>query len=173
MLSRLEEEELGASEDGFGLVQSLYLLLEGSLADFEILHQEVARLVQIRLLVLQLLLLVQSRVPVLLRGCEIALGLGLLPGLVRDLTRLLLDRRIRVLHERLVGLLRVRLGLDRVGLELLRLADDLLDHAHDAASPRGLLVLLEARRRGRAGRLRGLGRAGLEEGLVVEALKLL
>merc|ERR1719165_31957 len=101
------QEELGAREDGFGLVQGLHLLCEGVLAGLEILHQKVARLVQIRLLILQLLLLVQSRGLGLLLGREINLGLRLLTGLVGDRALLLLDRRVRVLHERLVGLLRV------------------------------------------------------------------
>ena len=46
----------------------------------------------------------------------------------------------------------------RAGLELLRVADDLLDHAHDAAGPGRLLVLLEPDSlpcRARAGRTLG------------------
>merc|ERR1719387_1861311 len=93
---------------------------------------------------------------------------GLLLALVRDITRLLLHGRIRVLHESLVSLLRIRLGLDRIRLHGLRLRDDLLEHPHHPTGARGLLVRLEPRRRRRAGRLLLLR---LHEGLVVEALE--
>ena len=62
-----------------------------------------------------------------------------------------------------VRLLRVGLRLDRIRLHGLGIRDDLLDHAHDAARARGLLVLLEARRRRRARRL-------LADGLLHEGL---
>ena len=39
-------DELGSRQAGFCLFESLNLLIPGSLADFEILHDEVARLVQ-------------------------------------------------------------------------------------------------------------------------------
>ena len=59
----------------------------------------------------------------------------------------------RGLHKGLVSLLCIRLGLDRVGLEGLRIGDDLLDHAEEPRRARGLLVVLEAWRRRRARRL--------------------
>merc|ERR1719453_2574015 len=87
----------------------------------------------------------------------VALGDGLGLALARDVPGLLAEREVRVLDEGLVGLLRVRLGLDGVGLERLRVGDDLLDHGEEAARAGGLLVLLEARRRRRPGRLLALG----------------
>ena len=44
-------------------------------------------------------------------GRLVLLGLGLLAGLLRDLPGLLLDGRVRVLHDRLVRLLGVGLRL--------------------------------------------------------------
>merc|ERR1719265_1135329 len=145
--------ELGPRQDGLGLAQRLHLLVARLLADVKVVEREVAALVEVRVLVLVLLLLVVRGLEVLLRGRLVRLGLRLLARLVRDVAVLLLDRRVRVLHERLVRLLRVALGLDGVRLELLRLGDDLLQHAEDAASTALLLVRLEARRRRRAGRL--------------------
>merc|ERR1719265_2121339 len=145
--------ELGPRQDGLGLAQRLHLLVARLLADVKVVEREVAALVEVRVLVLVLLLLVVRGLEVLLRRSLVSLSLRLLARLVRDLAVLLLDRRVRVLHERLVRLLRVALGLDGVRLELLRLGDDLLQHAEDAASTALLLVRLEARRRRRAGRL--------------------
>merc|ERR1719377_441001 len=158
-------------QDGFRLRETLHLLVEGRLARVEVVEREVARLVQISLLVLILLLLVQRGRMVFLRGGLVDLLLGLLFALVRDVAGLLLDRRVRVLHEGLVGLLSIGFSLDGVGFHCLRPRDDLLKHTHDTAGPGGLLVLLEA---GRRRRPRGLSRPGrrLHEGLVVEALEL-
>merc|ERR1719197_1192638 len=136
-------------QDGFRLRETLHLLVEGRLARVEVVEREVARLVQISLLVLILLLLVQRGRMVLLRGGLVDLLLGLLFALVRDVAGLLLDRRVRVLHEGLVGLLSIGFSLDGVGFHCLRLRDDLLKHTHDTAGPGGLVVeALELRERG-------------------------
>merc|ERR1719446_1514789 len=153
LLALLEEAQARASEHGLGLGKRLHLLVEGRLLDLEIIKSEVARLVQVRVLVLVLLLLVHSRRLVLLSRSLVGLRRRLLLGLVRHGAVGLLDGLVRVLHERLVRLLRIRLRLDRLRLQRLRIGDDLLDHAHHTASTRRLLVLLEPRRRRRARRL--------------------
>merc|ERR1719335_1380149 len=148
-----EHGELRARQDRLRLAERLDFLVAGRLPDVEVLQGEVARLVQISVLVHELLLLVHGRLLRLLGRDLVRLSRRLLLGLVRDVTRLLLDRLVRVLHVRLVGLLRIGLSLDRLGLEGLGVAHDLLEHAHDTAGTRRLLVLLEARRRRRAHRL--------------------
>merc|ERR1719446_541864 len=140
LLALLEEAQARASEHGLGLGKRLHLLVEGRLLDLEIIKSEVARLVQVRVLVLVLLLLVHSRRLILLSRGLVGLRRRLLLGLVRHGAVGLLDGLVRVLHERLVSLLRIRLRLER-----LRIGDDLLDHAHHTASARRLLVLLEPR----------------------------
>merc|ERR1719265_762346 len=127
-----ELRELRAREDRLGLAERLDLLVARLLPDIEVLHREVARLVQVRVLILELLLLVLRSLEALLRRGLVRLSSGLLRRLVRDVTGLLLDRRVRVLHVRLVGLLRIGLRLDGVGLELLGLGDDLVQHAEHA-----------------------------------------
>ena len=54
-----EATEAGAGEHGFGLAQAVHLLVEGSLAGVEVVEREVAALVEVRVLVHELLLLVQ------------------------------------------------------------------------------------------------------------------
>merc|ERR1719375_2158355 len=103
-------------QNGLRLPKTLHLLLQRSLARVEVLEREVAGLVQVSLLVLVLLLLVERGDLVLLRVRLVHLLGGLLLALVRDVAGLLLDGGVRVLHEGLVGLLRVGLGLDGVGL---------------------------------------------------------
>merc|ERR1719240_1265397 len=162
---RLQEGAGHAAQDRLGLLEGLDLLLESGLADVEVLHGEVAALVEVRVLRLVLLLHVQRRRKVLLRRDLVALSSGLGLALGGNVTRLLPEREVRVLDEGFVRLLRVR-------LEGLRVRDDLLDHGEQAARTRGLLVLLEARRRRRAGRL--LVRhllADLHELLRVDALE--
>merc|ERR1719378_1953976 len=153
LLALLEEAQARAGGHGLGLGKRLHLLVEGRLLDLEVIKSEVARLVQVRVLVLVLLLLVH--------GC----GLVLLSRGLVGLRRRLLLGLVRVLNERLVRLLRIRLRLDRLRLQRLRIGDDLLDHAHHTASTRRLLVLLEPRRRRRARRL--LLGLRLHEGLLV------
>merc|ERR1719453_1624508 len=156
-----ELRELRARQNRLRLAERLDFLVAGRLPDLEVLQREVARLVEIGVLVHELLLLVHGRLLGLLGRDLVRLCRRLLPGLVRDVARLLLDRLVRVLHVRLVRLLRIALSLDRLSLQRLRVAHDLLQHAHDAAGARGLLVLLEARRRRGADRL--LLRRHLEE----------
>merc|ERR1719240_816084 len=162
---RLQEGAGHAAQNRLGLLEGLDLLLESGLAN-------VAALVEVSVLRLVLLLHVQRRRQVLLRRDLVALSSGLGLALGGNVTRLLPEREVRVLDEGFVRLLRVRLGLDRVSLEGLRVRDDLLDHGEQAARTRGLLVLLEARRRRRAGRLlvRHLA-ADLHELLRVDALE--
>merc|ERR1719174_274810 len=157
----LQKQEFRARQDRLRLAESLDFLVAGRLPDVEILQREVARLVQIGVLVHELLLLVHGRLLGLLGRDLVRLCRRLLFGLVRDVARLLLDRLVRVLHVRLVRLLGIGLSLDRFSLQRLRVTHDLLQHAHDTTGTGGLLVLLEARRRRRAGRL--LLRGNLDE----------
>merc|ERR1719240_1049038 len=149
----LQEQELRARQDRLRLAERLDFLVAGLLPDVEVLQREVARLVQIGVLIHELLLLVHGRLLSLLGRDLVPLCCRLLFSLVRDVARLLLDRLVRVLHVRLVRLLGIGLSLDRFSLERLRVTHDLLQHAHDTTGTGGLLVLLEARRRRRAGRL--------------------
>merc|ERR1719238_1547844 len=143
---------LGSRQDGLRLPQGFDLLVPSLLADVEVLEREVAGLVQVRVLVRKLLRLRHRSLLTLSGSGLVLLGLGLLARLLGDEPGLLLDGAVRVLHELLVGLLRVRLGLHGLGLEHLRVTDDLLDHPHDTTGAGRLLVLLEARgRRGPAG----------------------
>merc|ERR1719171_1900196 len=155
-----ELREFRTRQDGLSLAERFDFLVAGRLPDFEVLQGEVARLVQISVLVHELLL-VHGRLLSLLGRDLVRLGRRLLLGLVRDVAGLLLDRPVRVLHVLLVRLLRIGLGLDRLSLEGLRVAHDLLEHTHHTTGTRGLLVLLEARRRRRSHRL--LLRGHLEE----------
>merc|ERR1719174_953653 len=157
----LQKQEFRARQDRLRLAESLDFLVAGRLPDVEILQREVARLVQIGVLVHELLLLVHGRLLGLLGRDLVRLCRRLLFGLVRDVARLLLDRLVRVLHVRLVRLLGIGLSLDRFSLQRLRVTHDLLQHARDTTGTGGLLVLLEARRRRRAGRL--LLRGNLDE----------
>merc|ERR1719451_114264 len=157
----LQEQELRARQDRLRLAERLDFLVAGLLPDVEILQREVARLVQIGVLIHELLLLVHGRLLGLLGRDLVPLCCRLLFSLVRDVARLLLDRLVRVLHVRLVRLLGIGLSLDRFSFKRLRVTHDLLQHAHDTTGTGGLLVLLEARRRRRAGRL--LLRGNLDE----------
>merc|ERR1719281_1587422 len=148
-----EFRELRARQDRLRLAERLDFLVAGRLPDLEVLQRGVARLVQISVLVHELLLLIHGRLLRLLGRDLVRLGRRLLLGLVRDVARLLLDRLVRVLHVRLVRLLGIGLSLDRLGLQRLRVPHDLLEHSHDTTGARGLLILLEARRRRRADRL--------------------
>merc|ERR1719443_1617102 len=132
----------GAGEHGLGLAQAVHLLVESRLAGVEVVEREVAALVEVRVLVHELLLLVQRSGESLLLRYLVRLSSRLLLALVGDVTRLLFHGRVGVLHERLVSLLRIRLRLHG-----LRLGDDLLEHAHHPSGAGGLLVRLEARRR--------------------------
>ena len=55
----LKEAEARALHDGFGLAQAIHLLVERRLAGVEVVEGEVAALVEVRVLVHELLLLVQ------------------------------------------------------------------------------------------------------------------
>ena len=57
--SLLQEAQAGAGEHGFGLAQAVHLLVESRLAGVEVVEREVAALVEVRVLVHELLLLVQ------------------------------------------------------------------------------------------------------------------
>ena len=59
--SLLQEAQAGAGEHGFGLAQAVHLLVERSLAGVEVVEREVAALVEVRVLVHELLLLVERR----------------------------------------------------------------------------------------------------------------
>merc|ERR1719460_1845035 len=171
--SLLQEAPLArALHDRLRLAQAVHLLVERSLAGVEVLEREVAALVEVRVLVHELLQLVQSRGQLHLRRHLILLRRGFFLALVGDGTNLVLNGGVRVLDERLVGLLRVGLRLDGVRLHRLRFGDDLLQHAHHPAGSGGLLVGLEPGRRRRTGRLLGARLVlRLHESLVVEALE--
>mmetsp|Transcript_78744 Transcript_78744/g.172644 ORF Transcript_78744/g.172644 Transcript_78744/m.172644 type:complete len:330 (+) Transcript_78744:254-1243(+) len=78
---------------------------------------------------------------------QIALCAGLDLGLLDDVLALGFDGGVGLLDEVLVGLLRVLLGADRLGLHGLRIADDLLDELDDTSAAGVVLVGLEAGRR--------------------------
>ena len=78
----------GAGEHGLGLAQAVHLLLESRLAGVEVVEREVAALVEVRVLVHELLQLVQSRGQLLLSRNLILLRRGLLFALVGDGTNL-------------------------------------------------------------------------------------
>mmetsp|Transcript_14463 Transcript_14463/g.21927 ORF Transcript_14463/g.21927 Transcript_14463/m.21927 type:complete len:339 (-) Transcript_14463:879-1895(-) len=99
---------------------------------------------------------------------QIALCAGLDLGLLDDVLALGFDGGVGLLDEVLVGLLRVLLGADRLGLHGLRIADDLLDELDDTSAAGVVLVGLEACRRRGADRLLLLDEGGL---LVVEVLQ--
>merc|ERR1719240_1849786 len=139
--------EVRARKNGLGLAQSLDLLVHRSLADLEVLHDEVAALVELGRVLGQTLKLRQRRLEVAFGLHEIALGLGLV--LAHHHERLLrrLDGIVGVLQEGLVGVLRVALGHDGLALHVLRVVDDALEHRQDASGARARRVLLEPRRR--------------------------
>ena len=74
-------------------------------------------LVQVGLLVLVLLLLVHGRLLALLGRGLVPLRLGLRRALVRDVTVLLLNGGVRVLHDGLIRLLGIGLTLDGIRLK--------------------------------------------------------
>merc|ERR1719181_1513329 len=169
-LALLQEAKAGALHDGLRLAQAVHLLVQRRLVGVEVVEREVAALVEVRVLVHELLQLVEGRGQLFLSRDLILLRRGFLLALVGDGTNLVFNRSIRVLNERLVCLLRISLCLDGVRLHRLRLGDDLIQHAHHTAGSRRLLVLLESRRRRRAGRLLGIV-LRLHKGLLVEALE--
>merc|ERR1719487_2387644 len=148
--------EICARQNGLGLAQSLDLLVHRSLADLEVLHDEVAALVELGRVLGQTLKLRQRRLEVAFGLHEIALGLGLV--LAHHHERLLrsLNGIVGVLQEGLVGVLRVALGHDGLALHVLRVVDDALEHRQDAPGARARRVLLEPRRRRRSGGTWGL-----------------
>merc|ERR1719377_192660 len=101
---RLDEGTGHAAQDSLGFLERLHLLLEGGLADVEVLHGEVAALVEVRVLGLVLLLHVQRGREILLRRHLVALRDGLRLALGRDVARLLAKREVCVLHKGLVSL---------------------------------------------------------------------
>merc|ERR1719502_786843 len=161
-------DELGTRQDGLGLLECLDLLIPGSLADLEVLHDEVAVLVELRVVVGELLQLEEGGL--LVGDCllEVLLRLGALLGLVDLGLGLLLNGGVCVLDEILICLLGLSLGAGGICLHLLGVVDDLLDHAHDTTGGTALLVLLESWRRRRT-----LGLLLLDESLLllVEALE--
>merc|ERR1719379_2816131 len=90
-------DELGSRQDGLGLLERLDLLIPGSLADLEVLHDEVAVLVELGVVVGELLQLEEGGL--LVGDCllEILLGLCPLLSLVDLGLGLLLDGGVCVL----------------------------------------------------------------------------
>mmetsp|Transcript_65017 Transcript_65017/g.168986 ORF Transcript_65017/g.168986 Transcript_65017/m.168986 type:complete len:253 (+) Transcript_65017:182-940(+) len=101
---------------------------------------------------------------------QLLLGLGPLLRLLHDVLALGLDGSVGLLHEILIGLLRILLGTDGLCFHGLGIADDLLDHAHHAATCGVLIVGLEASRRRRPHRLLLLHQ-GCRLALLVEVSK--
>merc|ERR1719454_943349 len=143
-------DELGSRQDGFGLLECLNLLVPGSLADLEVLHDEIAVLVELGVVVGELLQLEKGGL--LVGDCLLKVLLGLCPllGLVDLRLGLLLNGGVGVSDEILVCLLCLGLSASGIGLHLLGVIDDLLDHAHDTTGGTALLVLLESWRGRRA-----------------------
>merc|ERR1719460_3060277 len=112
-------DELGSRQDGFGLLECLNLLIPGSLADLEILHDEIAVLVELSVVVGELLQLEKGGL--LVGDCllEVLLGLYPLLSLVDLRLGLLLDGGVGVSDEILVCLLSLSLGAGGIGLHLL------------------------------------------------------
>merc|ERR1719163_2499459 len=70
-------DELGSRQDGLGLLECLNLLIPGSLADLEILHDEIAVLVELGVVVGELLQLEECGF--LVGDCLLKVLLGLCP----------------------------------------------------------------------------------------------
>mmetsp|Transcript_114105 Transcript_114105/g.322673 ORF Transcript_114105/g.322673 Transcript_114105/m.322673 type:complete len:263 (+) Transcript_114105:38-826(+) len=147
-LSRALQEgsEIRAGEYGFRLLQCLDFLVAGGLPEFEVFHHEVAARMQLRVVVGELLQLKHHRLLALFRLHEDHLRLRLRLRLVDDVLVLRLHGSVCILHEILVGFLGILFRADGLGLHGLRVADDLLEQAHDATRRGALLVGLEARR---------------------------
>merc|ERR1719362_581997 len=129
------------------------ILAPTGLADLEVLLDEVAALVKLRVVIGQLLEL--SVGPLEFGFClhVVCFGSSLLSRLADDVVGVRIYGCIGVLHEVLIGLLRVFLGPDGLGLHCLRVVDNLLQHGQDTAAARIVLVGVEARRWGRTRRL--------------------
>merc|ERR1719326_2444692 len=82
----LQKAGVGAGEHGLGLAQAVHLLVERSLASVEIVEREVAALVEVRVLVHELLELVQGSGECLFLGHLVRFSNRLLLALVGDLT---------------------------------------------------------------------------------------
>merc|ERR1719502_120677 len=89
--------ELGTRQDGLGLLECLNLLIPGSLADLEILHDEIAVLVELGVVVGELLQLEKGGL--LVGDCLLKVLLGLCPLLS------LVDLRLGLLLNGGVGVL--------------------------------------------------------------------
>merc|ERR1719454_2405063 len=124
-------DELGSRQDGLGLLERLDLLIPGGLADLEVLHDEIAVLVELGVVVGELLQLEKGGL--LVGDCllEVLLGLCPLLSLVDLRLGLLLNGGVGVRDEILVCLLCLGLSASGIGLHLLGVIDDLLDHAHN------------------------------------------
>merc|ERR1719456_993462 len=117
--------KLGTRKDGLRLLQRLNLLIAGSLAKIEVLENEVAALVQLRVVVRQLLKLKHDGLLRLFRLDEVRLSLCPHFGLLHDVFALRLNRCVRLLHEVLVCLLRILLRADGLRLHSLCIVYDL------------------------------------------------
>merc|ERR1719163_2448215 len=70
-------DELGSRQDGLGLLECLNLLIPGSLADLKILHDEIAVLVELSVVIGELLQLEEGGL--LVGDCLLKVLLGLCP----------------------------------------------------------------------------------------------
>merc|ERR1719213_845655 len=95
-------DELGTRQDGLGLLECLNLLIPGSLADLEVLHDEVAILVELSVVVGELLQLEEGGLLVGDRLLKVLLSLCLLLSLVDLRLGLLLNGLVGVSDEILV-----------------------------------------------------------------------
>merc|ERR1719215_784772 len=138
-------DELGSRQDRLGLLECLNFLVPGSLANLKILHDKIAILVELSIVVGELLQLEEGCLLIGDSLLQILLCLGLLLSLVDLGLGLLLNGGIGVLDKFFIRCLGFSLSTSSICLHFLGIIDDLLNHAHDTSSSTTLLVLLESR----------------------------
>merc|ERR1719424_1335293 len=107
---------LSARQYDLGLLQGFHFLVASRLADIEVLRNEVARRMQLGIVVGELLEVLHCVILGLLGLDVVPLGLCLLLRLVGDILVLRLNGRVRLLDEILVRLLAVLLSGNSLGV---------------------------------------------------------
>mmetsp|Transcript_59362 Transcript_59362/g.127930 ORF Transcript_59362/g.127930 Transcript_59362/m.127930 type:complete len:476 (-) Transcript_59362:833-2260(-) len=146
LFASLHQGEVSSRQDGLCLVQRLQLICAGLLTRIEVVHQEVARLVQILVVRMGLSAVFCIGFAIIMVLRQIALGLGQGRLILRH--RLGIGRALlgAILHQLLIILLRVLLfQLVLIHLRL-QIIDHAVNHAHDTTP---LLLLVSANLRGR------------------------
>merc|ERR1719387_911534 len=139
-----ERGEGRAREKGEALLERLNLCVARRDTCLEILHQEIAAFVEVRVDLVELL---EFRKHLVARGFsidEILLRLRLFRALRHDVFVLLSERLRSVFSKLFKRRLSLLFAADGLGLHGLRVVDDLLDHTHDTAWGGTFLVGLEA-----------------------------